>query len=89
LLAASAADSIVGFLHGVHCQDRTPPPSPRAEYAANGAFNDYVDEVQGSIRIFEVEFRPSEVLFQMEPETYRIYLTEYEGDVDGPTEETP
>jgi len=78
LLAAEAADTIVGFLHRVHRQDRTPPPSPRAEYERNGAFNDYVDEAHGVIRVFEVEFRPSEVLFQMEPESYRIYLAEYE-----------
>jgi len=30
LLAAEAADTIVGFLHRVHRQDRTPPPSPRS-----------------------------------------------------------
>ena len=78
LLAAEAADTIVGFLHRVHRQDRTPPPSPRPSFDDNGAFNDHVDEAFGPIRIFEVEFRPSEVLFRMEPETYRIYLAEFD-----------
>lgn len=78
LLAAEAADAIVGFLHRVHLQDRTPPPSPRTEYERNGAFNDYVDEEHGAIRIFDAEFRPSEVLYRLEPETYRICLAEYE-----------
>lgn len=79
LLAAAAADAIVGFLHRVHRQDRLAPSSPRAEYDENTDFNDYVDEAHGSaIRIFEVEFKPSAVLFQMEPESYRIYLAEYE-----------
>ena len=32
LLAAEAADTIVGFLHRVHRQDRTPPPEPRILY---------------------------------------------------------
>jgi hypothetical protein len=83
LLAAEAADTIVGFLHRVHRQDRTPPPSPRALYTDNPAFNDSMDETHGMVRIFEVEFRPSEVLFQMEPESYRVYLAEFDEEADG------
>jgi Abortive infection C-terminus len=90
LLAAEAADTIVGFLHRVHRQDRTPPSSPRALYAANLAFNDSIDDAHDTVRIFDVEFQPSDVLFQMEPESYRVYLAEFdEGakgeDADGPT----
>lgn len=77
LMAAEAADTIVGFLHRVHRQERTLPPSPRALYDDNALFNDSVDESQGVIRIFDVELRPSEVLFEMEPESYRIYLAEF------------
>jgi hypothetical protein len=82
MLAAEAADAIVGFLHRVHRQDRTPRPSPRAFYNANEAFNDSVDEAHGMIRIFEVEFRPSEVLYEMEPESYRVYLAEFDGEAE-------
>ena len=78
LLAAEAADAIVGFLHRVHRQDRLPPPTARAEYKEHPKFNDYVDEIHGLIRIFQAEFKPSDVLFQMEQETYRVYLAEYE-----------
>lgn len=78
LLAAAAADAIVGFLHRVHRQDRTPPPSPRAMYDEHPAFNAHVDDAHDAIRIFEAEFRPSEILFQMEPETYRVYLAEFD-----------
>jgi len=78
LMAAGAADTIVGFLHRVHRQDQTPPSSPQALYEKNSVFNDWVDEQQGPIRIFETEFRASEVLFQMEPESYRIYLAEFD-----------
>lgn len=77
LLAAEAADAIVGFLHRVHRQDRAFTPNPRAEYEDNADFNESVDETHGVIRIFESQFRPSEVLFQMEPETYRVYLAEF------------
>lgn len=80
LLAAEAADAIVGFLHRVHRQDRT--PSPRTGYDDHPDFNDSVDETQGMIRIFEVEFRASEVLFQMEPETYRVYLAEFDAEAE-------
>ncbi|MDA8048590.1 MAG: abortive infection family protein [Rhodospirillales bacterium] len=79
LLAAEAADAIVGFLHRVHRQDRAPPPSPGPRFEDNEAFNGHVDETFGSIRIFEAEFRASEVLYQLEPETYRIGLAEFDG----------
>jgi len=82
LMAAEAADTIVGFLHRVHRQDYTPPPSPRALYDDNEAFNDSVDETHGPIRIFEIELRASEVLFQMEPESYRIYAAEFDGEAE-------
>lgn len=78
LLAAEAADAIVGFLHRVHRQDRATPPSPRLLYDNNPAFNESVDEAHGTIQIFESSFRPSEVLFQLEPETYRLYLAEFD-----------
>lgn len=77
LLAAEAADAIVGFLHRVHQQDRTPPPSPRALYESNPEFNDALDEIFGLIRIHDSTFRPSEVLFQLEPESYRLYLADF------------
>jgi len=82
LLAAEAAETIVGFLHRVHRQDRTPPPSPRALYDENQAFNDSVDETHGPVRILEIELRASEILFQMEPESYRIYAAEFDEEAE-------
>ena len=80
LLAAETADTIVGFLHRVHRQDRTLSPSSRAPYETSAAFNDSVDEAHGMMRIYEAEFRPSEVLFQLEPETYRVHLAEFDAE---------
>jgi hypothetical protein len=88
LLAAEAADTIVGFLHRVHRQERVPPPGPRLEYEDNPDFNDYVDDANEALRIFGVEYRPSEVLFRVDQEAYRIYLAEYEPEL-GPREATP
>ena len=92
LLAAEAADAIVGFLHRVHRQDRTPPPPAGPTFDDSGPFNDHVDETFGPVRVFDVEFRASEVLFRLEPETYRIYLAEFDGsnaeaDAESPAEE--
>lgn len=93
MLAAEAADTIIGFLYRVHRHDRTPTPSPRALYEDNQGFNDFVDEAHDMVRIFEVEFRPSEVLFEMEPETYRVYLSEFDAEAErveaGTAETTP
>jgi hypothetical protein len=80
LLAASAADTIIGFLHRIHRQDQASPVVPIVGYDENGSFNDSVDETHGVIRIFDSEFWPSEVLFRMEPESYRIYLAEFQPD---------
>ena len=82
MLAANAADTIVGFLHRVNRQDRTLPPTPLEFFNENSTFNESLDETFGPFQISEVEFRPSEVLFKLEPQTYRIYLTEFEGDGD-------
>lgn len=82
LLAAEAADTIVGFLHRVHRQDRTLSASPQAVYGDHAAFNDSVDNAHGMIRIYEAEFRPSEVLFRLEPESYRVYLAEFDAEAE-------
>lgn len=84
LLAAETADSIIGFLYRVHSQDR---PGPRDElFETNEKFNNYIDELYGPITIFDVTLKASEVLFQMEPESYRIYLAEHD-DGGGETPE--
>jgi abortive infection Abi-like protein len=82
LLAAEAADTIVGFVHRVHREDRTPPVSASVLYDDYPEFNESVDETHGIVRVFDAEFRPSAVLYQMEPETYRVYLAEFDGEAD-------
>ncbi len=85
LLAAEAADTIIGFLHRVHRQDRTSLPAARASFDDNFAFNESLDEAFSPFRIIDVEFRPSEVLFTLEPETYRIYVADFDGGADSET----
>ena len=78
LLAAEAADTIVGFLYRIHRQDRIPTPSPRALYDDNPEFNESVDDAHGIVRVFDEEFLPSRVLFELAPEPYRVYLADFE-----------
>lgn len=83
LLAAQAADAIVGFLHRLHRQERNTLPIARLEYDDNEDFNTYVDEVNEQVRIFDLAYRPSEVLFAVDNEAYRDLLAGYApGDVD-------
>ena len=81
LLAAEAADTIVGFLFRIHDQDRTAPPKMESLFGENSRFNESLDDTFGPFNILDIEFRPSEVLFSLEPESYRIYLAEFDDDV--------
>jgi hypothetical protein len=87
LLAAQAADAIVGFLHRVHRQERVPVTRARIEYNDNENFNTYVDEANEQVRIFNLGYRPSEVLFAVDHEAYRDLLGDYKPRDDDPTNE--
>lgn len=82
MLAAETADAIVGFLMRAHSQT---VPYQQVRFEQNPAFNDQLDDEHGPFWIRESEFRPSEVLFRMEPETYRIYLSEFAEDDESPS----
>ena len=77
LLVARSADTIVNFLFHVHREYGNSIPPPRLEYARHFEFNDYVDDTNDAVRIFEVEYRPSEVLFAVDQDAYRNYLASY------------
>ncbi len=92
MLAAQAADAIVGFLHAAHRQDHLVPKAIPLRYGDNDEFNEYVDDEHGDIRIFELTFRPSEVLFQLDPQGYRAALADYRAlsvEEDVPAPSTP
>jgi hypothetical protein len=78
LLVAQAADAIIGFLHRVHRQMRDDLPSSRFKYDNNNDFNYYVDDANEQVQIFDLVYRPSEVLFAVDQEAYRDLLTGFE-----------
>ncbi len=91
LLAAQAADAIVGFLYRVHSQDLTRPPrNLPLDYEDHPHFNDWIDDQSEPVRILSFPpYRPSEVLFNVDREAYRDLLTEYaaEDESDAQTEQ--
>ena len=78
-LAAEAADTVIGFLHRVHRQERF---AEALKFEDLEDFNEYLDEAIGAIRIFDAEFRASAVLFALERDSYLNYLAEYESRFD-------
>lgn len=77
IMAAEAADTIVGFLFRVHRQDGGAPVGNNIRYEENQEFNVYVDDLHDAVRIFDEEFVPSRVLFDLAPEPYRVYLADF------------
>lgn len=78
LLAAQTADAIVGFLYRIHRQERALVEVSPLVFGDNEAFNGYVDEANAVVRIFGLEYRPSEVLFNCDPQAYRDLLSGFE-----------
>ena len=70
LLAAQAADAIVGFLFRVHSQPRLVAAAPMPEFDDYDEFNAFVDDMNDPVRIFELEYRPSEVLYGIDRQAY-------------------
>lgn len=78
LLAAQAADTIVGFLHRIHRQDQSHTSVVALRYEDNRTFNEFVDDEHDEVMIFGLKYRPSEVLFRVDLEAYRDALAGYE-----------
>lgn len=79
-LVARAADTIVNFIFRVHRGYSSRESTRRIAYEEHPEFNKYVDESHDPVAIFEMDYRPSEVLFQVDREAYRNVLATF-GDV--------
>jgi hypothetical protein len=85
MLAAEAADAILGFLHGVHRQQMS-IVADRLEFGDNETFNAYIDDANDAVRVFDLEYRPSEVLFSVDLSAYRDHLANYAPDDENSAE---
>lgn len=70
-LVARAADAVVTFLYKAHTSYAIQSPTPkRVELVDNDDFNTFVDESHELVHIFDLQYRPSEVLYYVDYEAY-------------------
>ena len=82
-LAAQAADTIVSFLYRIHRDALRQTPGARVHYEDHCDFNEEYDRVYEPIRLGELEFLPSQVLFYVDSEAYKAALNEFITERDG------
>lgn len=88
ILAAQAADAMIGFLYRVHQSDLSRPMIPRLEYSDNMELNDWIDDQSDMVQILNLPpYRPSEVLFAVDIQAYRDLLADYASDEQEDTAE--
>jgi hypothetical protein len=81
LLIARASDAIVSFLLRMHSDEGAAAHHrglTEEERSRRDAFDEYVDEANGLVRIFDLEYRASEVLLQVDPRAYEDHLAVFE-----------
>jgi hypothetical protein len=85
MLAAQAADAIVGFLHRVHKQDGLTRAEARSIYEVNTEFNAAVDERNSPVFLwfgagdetYSLDYDASRLLFDSDLEAYRNELENF------------
>ena len=83
MLAAQAADAIIGFLYRAHRQDLSRPRNVLLQYDERPEFNEWIDDQCEPVQILSLPpYRPSEVLFSVDHEAYRDLLANYRSDED-------
>lgn len=86
--AARAADALVSFLYkSPRRYSGNPPTRPLLQYGDHPDFNDFVDSSNESVRLFELEYQPSEVLFFVDREAYLDMLATFSTDANDAAEE--
>ena len=83
-LAAQAADTIVSFLYRIHRDALTQTPGTRVYYEDHDDFNKSFDLENETVRLGNLEFLPSRVLFHVDREAYRATLYEHLAERVGP-----
>ena len=77
LMAARAADTIVHYLFVAHKMYPSTSSSRRVNYGDEGAFDQYINENNDAITIFDYTYEASEVLYYVDEKAYRDELNEY------------
>jgi hypothetical protein len=77
-LVARAADAISNFLFKTHRKGTQSFSSTRVRYEEQTIFNEYLDGSYEAIEIFDLRYRPSEIIFTLDREAYCNFLAEFE-----------
>lgn len=77
MMAARATDAVVYFLIGAHRAGFTKSETPEINYNDNPEFNNELDAVIGLVKILDIQFRPSEIVFTLRNKTYHDALADY------------
>ena len=87
LLVARATDTIVNFLFRAYQNYSASTPQAPLTYEDNAKFNQYIDENNETVRIFDLRYKPSEVLFRLDIQAYEDLLMQFteqlETDITG------
>lgn len=84
---ARAADALVAFLYKSHRRYSGTALARLLEYKDNPRLNEYIDSSNEAVKIFDLQYRPSEVLFSTDRQAYRDLLANFEGEVAAEGEE--
>ncbi len=85
--AARAADALVSFLYKSHRRYSGTALARLLEYKDNPELNEYIDSNNATVRIFDLEYSPSEVLFSTDRQAYRDLLAYFQEEVVSDSEE--
>jgi hypothetical protein len=77
--AARAADALAVFLYKTHRGSSGITVRRTREFEQNAELNDWIDGSNAPAVIFELEFRPSEVLYHVDREAYLDALATFSG----------
>jgi len=80
LMVARSADVIVSYLFRMHKAFPLSYTNARLFYGVYSDFNDWIDEQNDAVRIFDFEYKPSEVLFNIDRVAYQDLLSRFESD---------
>lgn len=83
VLVARASDAIVCFLFRMHRSSEEVRTAHAPAFSDFAAFNEFVDEANEPVRIFDMQYRASEVLFQVDPPAYQEHLAGFDPEVPG------
>jgi len=90
-LAARAADAVVYFLFKIHKNYPSQTQPQQITYQDQAEFNDYIDDNNSIVKIFDYQYKPSYILYELDEVAYLMLLEEYNGnEIDkGHEDETP